>query len=144
MSTPYVSLNNYSNAIILILNFVTFIHLSAGWAFWPVLIMANIAALIASRTMTTATFSCIKQSAALGCFPRLKIIHTSRKYMGKIYIPVLNWFLLAFSLVLVCSISNIYEIGNAYGNDSFTLVIWPLVQIYWNFDGRLQSIIYNL
>lgn len=86
-----------------------------SWAFWPVLLIANIAALIASRTMTTATFSCIKQSAALGCFPRLKIIHTSRKYMGKIYIPVLNWFLLAFSLVLVCSISNIYEIGNAYG-----------------------------
>ncbi|KAL8116644.1 potassium transporter 7-like isoform X2 [Apium graveolens] len=86
-----------------------------SWAFWPVLLIANIAALIASRTMTTATFSCIKQSAALGCFPRLKIIHTSRKYMGKIYIPVLNWFLLAFSLVLVCSISNINEIGNAYG-----------------------------
>ncbi|KAK1385970.1 Potassium transporter [Heracleum sosnowskyi] len=86
-----------------------------SWAFWPVLLISNIAALIASRTMTTATFSCIKQSAALGCFPRLKIIHTSRKYMGKIYIPVLNWFLLAFSLVLVCSISNIYEIGNAYG-----------------------------
>lgn len=102
-----------------VLIFATYIHMSIGWAFWPVLLIANIAALIASRTMTTATFSCIKQSAALGCFPRLKIIHTSRKYMGKIYIPVLNWFLLAFSLVLVCSISNINEIGNAYGNDCF-------------------------
>ncbi|KAH9670124.1 Potassium transporter 7 [Citrus sinensis] len=50
-------------------------------AFWPVLLIANIAALIASRAMTTATFSCIKQSTALGCFPRLKIIHTSRKFM---------------------------------------------------------------
>ncbi|CAN4110574.1 unnamed protein product [Withania somnifera] len=83
-------------------------------AFWPVFLIANIAALIASRAMTTATFSCIKQSAALGCFPRLKIIHTSRKFMGQIYIPVMNWFLLALSLVLVCSISSIYEIGNAY------------------------------
>lgn len=36
--------------------------------------------------------------------------------MGQIYIPVMNWFLLALSLVLVCSISSIYEIGNAYGN----------------------------
>ncbi|PHT51511.1 Potassium transporter 7 [Capsicum baccatum] len=83
-------------------------------AFWPVFLIANIAALIASRAMTTATFSCIKQSTALGCFPRLKIVHTSRKFMGQIYIPVMNWFLLALSLVLVCSISNIYEIGNAY------------------------------
>ncbi|KAK1350665.1 Adenylate cyclase [Heracleum sosnowskyi] len=64
--------------------------------------------------MTTATFSCIRQSTALCCFPRLKIIHTSQKFMGQIYIPVLNWFLLAFTLVLVCSISNIYEIRNAY------------------------------
>ncbi|XP_028753095.1 potassium transporter 7 isoform X2 [Neltuma alba] len=83
--------------------------------FWPVFFIANIAALIASRAMTTATFSCIKQSTALGCFPRLKIIHTSRKFMGQIYIPVINWFLLAVSLVFVYSISNIDEIGNAYG-----------------------------
>ncbi|CAN8256796.1 unnamed protein product [Cochlearia groenlandica] len=85
-----------------------------GAALWPVLFIANVAALIASRTMTTATFSCIKQSTALGCFPRLKIIHTSRKFMGQIYIPVLNWFLLAVCLVVVCSISSINEIGNAY------------------------------
>ncbi|EPS59912.1 hypothetical protein M569_14893, partial [Genlisea aurea] len=84
-------------------------------AFWPVFLVANIAALIASRTMTTATFSCVKQSTALGCFPRLKIIHTSRKFMGQIYIPVMNWFLLALTLILVCNISNTYEIGNAYG-----------------------------
>ncbi|CAA0807332.1 Potassium transporter 7 [Striga hermonthica] len=84
-------------------------------AFWPVFLIANVAALIASRAMTTATFSCIKQSTSLGCFPRLKIIHTSRKFMGQIYIPVMNWFLLILTLVLVCNISSIYEIGNAYG-----------------------------
>ncbi|XP_038681987.1 potassium transporter 7-like [Tripterygium wilfordii] len=84
-------------------------------AFWPILIIANVAALIASRAMTTATFSCIKQSTALGCFPRLKIVHTSRKFMGQIYIPVMNWFLLVMCLVFVCSISSITEMGNAYG-----------------------------
>ncbi|KAL4588520.1 hypothetical protein LXL04_001411 [Taraxacum kok-saghyz] len=83
--------------------------------FWPVFLIANIAALIACRTMTTATFSCIKQSIALGCFPRLKIIHTSRKFMGQIYIPVMNWFLLAAALLLICFIANTNEIGNAYG-----------------------------
>ncbi|KAL3515539.1 hypothetical protein ACH5RR_022441 [Cinchona calisaya] len=84
-------------------------------AFWPVFLISIVAALIASRTMTTATFSCIKQSTALGCFPRLKIVHTSRKFMGQIYIPVMNWFLLILSLVLVCTIPSIYEMGNAYG-----------------------------
>lgn len=92
--------------------------MAAGGAFWPVLLIANIAALIASRAMTTATFSCIKQSTALGCFPRLKIIHTSRKFMGQIYIPVINWFLLVVCLVFVCSISSNTEMGNAYGTAS--------------------------
>ncbi|XP_078440778.1 K+ uptake permease 7 [Wolffia australiana] len=86
-----------------------------GWAFWPVFIIANVAALIASRAMTTATFSCIKQSTALGCFPRLKIIHTSRKFMGQIYIPVMNWFLLVICLAFVAMFGSINEIGNAYG-----------------------------
>ena len=97
---------------------------SAGGAFWPTFLIANIAALIASRAMTTATFSCIKQSAALGCFPRLKIVHTSRKFMGQIYIPVINWFLLAVSLVFVCTISSVDEIGNAYGNDFVSISLF--------------------
>ncbi|KAH9603864.1 hypothetical protein KSS87_005984 [Heliosperma pusillum] len=93
----------------------TFYSSVPSGAFWPVFVIANIAALIASRTMITATFSCIKQSTSLGCFPRLKIVHTSRKFMGQIYIPVLNWFLLAACLVLVCSVPSITEVGNAYG-----------------------------
>ncbi|XP_010437752.1 PREDICTED: potassium transporter 13 [Camelina sativa] len=83
--------------------------------FWPVFVISNIAALIASRAMTTATFTCIKQSIALGCFPRLKIIHTSKKFIGQISIPVLNWYLLVVCLIVVCSTSNIFAIGNAYG-----------------------------
>ncbi|XP_074289844.1 potassium transporter 7-like [Silene latifolia] len=93
----------------------TFYSSVPSGAFWPVFVIANVAALIASRTMITATFSCIKQSTSLGCFPRLKIVHTSRKFMGQIYIPVLNWFLLAACLVLVCSVPSITEVGNAYG-----------------------------
>lgn len=62
--------------------------------FWPVFVIATIAAMIASQAMISATFSCVKQAMALGCFPRLKIIHTSRKLMGQIYIPVINWFLM--------------------------------------------------
>lgn len=106
--------------------------MSAGGTFWPVFLIANIAALIASRTMTTATFSCIKQSTALGCFPRLKIIHTSRKFMGQIYIPVINWFLLVVCLVIVCFIPSITEIGNAYGNPCFLVLVEFFFCICWS------------
>lgn len=99
------------------------ILLSAGGAFWPVFLIASIAALIASRTMTTATFSCVKQATALGCFPRLKIIHTSRKFMGQIYIPVLNWFLLVVSVAFVANFGSINELGNAYGTEFLPLCV---------------------
>ncbi|XP_038980860.1 probable potassium transporter 14 isoform X2 [Phoenix dactylifera] len=100
-----------------------------SWAFWPVLLVANIAALIASRTMTTATFSCIKQSTALGCFPRLKIIHTSRKFMGQIYVPVINWFLLVFCLAFVATFGSITDIGNAYGTAELGIMMMTTILV---------------
>ncbi|XP_010653300.1 putative potassium transporter 12 isoform X1 [Vitis vinifera] len=83
--------------------------------FWPVFVIATLAAMIASQAMISATFSCIKQSMALGCFPRLKIIHTSRKLMGQIYIPVINWFLMIMCVVVVASFQSTTDIANAYG-----------------------------
>ncbi|URE19797.1 potassium transporter [Musa troglodytarum] len=83
--------------------------------FWPVFVIATLAAMIASQAMISATFSCIKQSMALGCFPRIKIIHTSRKFMGQIYIPVINWFLMIMCIIVVATFRNTTDIANAYG-----------------------------
>ncbi|KAL9325227.1 hypothetical protein ACSQ67_005872 [Phaseolus vulgaris] len=83
--------------------------------FWPVFVIATLAAMIASQAMISATFSCIKQSMALGCFPRLKIIHTSKKFMGQIYIPIVNWFLMIMCIVVVSIFQSTTDIANAYG-----------------------------
>ncbi|KAL4392138.1 hypothetical protein AHAS_Ahas03G0315100 [Arachis hypogaea] len=83
--------------------------------FWPVFVVATLAAMIASQAMISATFSCVKQSMALGCFPRLKIIHTSRKFMGQIYIPVMNWFLMIMCIIVVSIFQSTTDIANAYG-----------------------------
>lgn len=83
--------------------------------FWPVFVIATLAAMIASQAMISATFSCIKQSMALGCFPRLKIIHTSKRFMGQIYIPVINWFLMVMCIIIVATFRSTTDIANAYG-----------------------------
>ncbi|GFP96238.1 putative potassium transporter 12 [Phtheirospermum japonicum] len=83
--------------------------------FWPVFVLATIAAIIASQAMISASFSCVKQAMALGCFPRLKIIHTSRKLMGQIYIPVINYFLMAMCIIVVAVFRSTTQIANAYG-----------------------------
>ncbi|XP_043726112.1 putative potassium transporter 12 isoform X2 [Telopea speciosissima] len=83
--------------------------------FWPVFVIATLAAMIASQAMISATFSCIKQSMALGCFPRMKIIHTSRRFMGQIYIPIINWFLMVMCILVVATFRSTTDIANAYG-----------------------------
>ncbi|KAJ6814277.1 potassium transporter 23-like [Iris pallida] len=86
-----------------------------GVLFWPMFVIATLAAMIASQAMISATFSCIKQSMALGCFPRLKIIHTSKRFMGQIYIPVINWFLMIMCILVVATFRSTNDIANAYG-----------------------------
>ncbi|GJM98922.1 hypothetical protein PR202_ga15974 [Eleusine coracana subsp. coracana] len=86
-----------------------------GSLFWPVFVIATLAAMIASQAMISATFSCIKQAMALGCFPRIKIIHTSKKVMGQIYIPVMNWFLMVMCIIIVATFRSTNDIANAYG-----------------------------
>ncbi|EER98827.1 potassium transporter 23 [Sorghum bicolor] len=86
-----------------------------GALFWPVFVIATLAAMIASQAMISATFSCIKQAMALGCFPRIKIIHTSKKVMGQIYIPVMNWFLMVMCIIIVATFRSTNDIANAYG-----------------------------
>ncbi|WOK96402.1 potassium transporter 23 [Canna indica] len=83
--------------------------------FWPIFVIATLAAMIASQAMISATFSCIKQSMALGCFPRIKIIHTSKRFMGQIYIPVINWFLMIMCIIVVATFRSTTDIANAYG-----------------------------
>ncbi|KAJ6903395.1 LOW QUALITY PROTEIN: hypothetical protein NC651_020783 [Populus alba x Populus x berolinensis] len=82
---------------------------------WPVFVIATLAAMIASQAMISATFSCVKQAMSLGCFPRLKIVHTSRKLMGQIYIPVINYFVMIMCIVVVSIFRRTTDIANAYG-----------------------------
>ena len=77
--------------------------------------IATLAAVIASQAMISATFSVIKQAMALGCFPRLKVIHTSKRLMGQIYIPIINWFLMVMCLIVVATFRSTTDIANAYG-----------------------------
>ncbi|XWS39396.1 hypothetical protein CRYUN_Cryun18bG0050900 [Craigia yunnanensis] len=61
--------------------------------YWPTFVVAVAAAIIASQAMISGAFSIISQSLTLGCFPRVKIVHTSAKYEGQVYIPDINYML---------------------------------------------------
>lgn len=78
-------------------------------------IVATLAAIVASQASISATFSIIKQALALGCFPRVKIIHTSKKFLGQIYVPDMNWILMLLCIAVTAGFRNQSQIGNAYG-----------------------------
>ncbi|XWS10706.1 hypothetical protein CRYUN_Cryun38cG0020600 [Craigia yunnanensis] len=83
--------------------------------FWPVFIIATLATVVGSQAIISATFSIISQCRALSCFPRVKIIHTSKQIHGQIYIPEINWMLMLLCLAVVIGFRDTDSIGNAYG-----------------------------
>jgi len=84
--------------------------------YWPVFVVATAAAIVASQATITATFSIIKQALAHGCFPRVKVIYTSKKFAGQIYSPDINWVLMILCIAVTAGFENQNQIGNAYGN----------------------------
>ncbi|XP_050240172.1 potassium transporter 1 isoform X2 [Quercus robur] len=83
--------------------------------FWPVFIVATFAAVIGSQAVISATFSIISQCCALNCFPHVRIIHTSSKIYGQIYIPEVNWMLMCLSLAVTIGLRDTGMMGHAYG-----------------------------
>ncbi|KAJ0980781.1 hypothetical protein J5N97_009036 [Dioscorea zingiberensis] len=83
--------------------------------FWPVFVIATLATVVGSQAIISATFSIISQCRALGCFPRVKIVHTSSSIHGQIYIPEINWLLMLLCLIVTIGFKDTDTIGNAYG-----------------------------
>lgn len=78
-------------------------------------VVSVLAAIIASQAMISGTFSIIQQSLYLGCFPRVKIVQTSTKYEGQVYIPEMNYIIMIMCVLITLGFKNTVKIGNAYG-----------------------------
>ncbi|XP_010921778.1 potassium transporter 5 [Elaeis guineensis] len=93
----------------------TFYKSIPGGLYWPMFVVAILAAIIASQAMISGTFSIIQQSLSLGCFPRVKVVHTSAKHEGQVYIPEMNYILMVASVAVTAGFKTTVKIGNAYG-----------------------------
>ncbi|KQP12145.1 potassium transporter Kup [Pseudorhodoferax sp. Leaf267] len=92
-----------------------FFMMAPEWALLPMVVLATLAAVIASQALITGAFSVTKQVIQLGYLPRLQVQHTSVKAAGQIYMPFVNWGLfiaIAMAVVMFKSSSNL---AAAYG-----------------------------
>lgn len=83
--------------------------------FYPSLVIAIMAAIVASQTMITATFQLLSQIIKLSYFPQIKVIHTSKIFHNQIYIPWVNWLLMVGTVCVTAAYSNTIKLGEAYG-----------------------------
>ncbi|TVU14690.1 hypothetical protein EJB05_38174, partial [Eragrostis curvula] len=83
--------------------------------FWPAFIVAILAAIIASQAMLSGAFAILSKALSLGCFPRVQVIHTSKKYEGQVYIPEVNFMMGLASIIVTIAFRTTTSIGHAYG-----------------------------
>jgi KUP system potassium uptake protein len=92
-----------------------FYLMAPDWARLPLVLIATAATIIASQAVISGAFSVTHQAVQLGFLPRLRTEQTSEKAKGQIYIPVINWGLMAMVIVLVLGFRESGRLASAYG-----------------------------
>jgi KUP system potassium uptake protein len=105
--------------------------------YWPVILLATTATVIASQAVITGAFSMTQQAVQLGLFPRIDIRRTSETQAGQIFVPQVNTFLMIGVLVLLFTFQNSSNLAAAYGiavtGSMFvdTLLFFVIVRSLW-------------
>ena len=92
-----------------------FYLMAPAWARLPLVVLATAATVIASQALITAAFSVTKQAIQLGLLPRMRVLHTSVRDTGQIYVPMVNWGLFVFVVLAVALFKSSSALAAAYG-----------------------------
>ena len=92
-----------------------FYLLAPEWLLYPLIVLATLAAVIASQAVITGAYSVSRQALQLGYLPRMHVEHTSESQEGQIYMPRVNWGLMIAVMVLVLSFKSSGNLAAAYG-----------------------------
>ena len=116
---PALMLNYFGQGALLIANPAAvqnpFYLLVPGWALYPMIVLATAATVIASQATISGAYSITKQAIQLGFLPRMNVVHTSAMTIGQVYIPAINWALLAAVLAAVIGFGSSSNLASAYG-----------------------------
>jgi len=95
--------------------FNPFFNMAPNWAQIPLVVIATLAAIIASQALISGAFSTTMQAIQLNYLPRMRIERTSDQESGQIYIPIINWTLMIGSIYLVLQYKSSEHLASAYG-----------------------------
>ena len=116
---PALFLNYLGQGAMILLNPAAssspFFLMAPRWGLLALVILATLAAIIASQALISGAFSLTRQAIQLGYSPRLAIDYTSEHHQGQIYIPQVNWALMIATLGLVVGFRSSSALAAAYG-----------------------------
>jgi len=108
-----------------------FYNLAPAWALYPLVGIATAATIIASQAVISGAFSLTRQAIQLGYCPRMRIEHTSSEEIGQVYVPFVNWTLMAATVGLVLSFRSSHTLAAAYGVAVTTTMIITTILFYF-------------
>jgi KUP system potassium uptake protein len=92
-----------------------FYRIVPSWFLYPMIILSALAAIIASQAVISGAFSLTRQGIQLGFWPRMEVRHTSASKIGQVYVPFVNWCLMAGVIFLVLIFRKSGNLAAAYG-----------------------------
>ena len=120
-----------------------FFNMVPSWFLLPMVVLATVATVIASQATISGTFSVTKQAIQLGYLPRLRILHTSVRETGQIYIPAVNALQFAAIVAAVLMFGSSSALATAYGIAvTATMVLTTVMTFFviryrWNYPWWL-------
>jgi KUP system potassium uptake protein len=116
---PALLLNYFGQGAVLLTNpkaaIDPFYAIVPSWGMIPMVFLATAATIIASQAVISGAFSLTRQAVQLGYLPRIKIVHTSAKQIGQIYVPLVNWVLMVSTIGLAVGFHSSSKLAAAYG-----------------------------
>ena len=109
----------------------------------PAVVLATLAAIIASQAVISGAYSLTRQAVQLGYLPRMAVRHTSAQAEGQIYLPGVNVVLLLGVLGVVLGFGSSTALAGAYGIAvTLTMLIttvltWFVVRANWRMPAPL-------
>src|ERR1019366_6801088 len=100
-----------------------FFQLAPNWAVYPLVALATIATIIASQSIITGSFSMTRQAMQLGWLPGFHIRQTSDEVYGQIYVPVVNWLMMAATVAITVAFRTSDRLAGAYGKAGLTKML---------------------
>lgn len=108
------------------------------WFLIPSIIIATVAAIVASQALISGSFTLINEAIRLNLWPRVKVNFPS-EIKGQLYIPSINWFLMIGCIAVVYGFKESENMEAAYGLSivlamisTSILLIFYMIKRHWN------------